>query len=69
MDLSAPRTHAHFGLRELAYRRNRRREASKLTGEEIYMAFLNFALLRFRYGFRPRPRPPAEELAHSGPKG
>jgi dolichol-phosphate mannosyltransferase len=49
--------------------RNRRREASKLTGEEIYMAFLNFALLRFRYGFRPRPRRAAEQLAHSGPKG
>lgn len=38
--------------------RNRRRAASKLTGEEIYMAFANFALLRFRYGFRPRQRPP-----------
>lgn len=37
--------------------RNRRREASKLTGEEIYMALVNFALLRFRYGFRPRRRP------------
>lgn len=39
--------------------KNRAREASKLTGEEIYMALLNFALLRFRYGFRPRKRPPA----------
>jgi len=39
--------------------RNRRREASKLSMEEIVMAFLNFALLRFRYGFRPRRRPPA----------
>ena len=37
--------------------RNRAREASKLTGEEIYMALFNFALLRFRYGFRPRRRP------------
>ena len=36
--------------------RNRAREASKLTGEEIYMALFNFALLRFRYGFRPRRR-------------
>jgi dolichol-phosphate mannosyltransferase len=42
--------------------RNRRRDASKLSGEEIYMALLNFALLRFRYGFRPRRRP---ELAKS----
>jgi dolichol-phosphate mannosyltransferase len=39
--------------------RNRKREASKLTGEEIYMALANFALLRFRYGFRPRKRLPA----------
>jgi len=37
--------------------RNRRRAASKLTFEEIYMALVNFAALRFRYGFRPRPRP------------
>jgi len=37
--------------------KNRAREASKLTGEEIYMALLNFALLRFRYGLRPRRRP------------
>ena len=36
--------------------KNRAREASKLSGEEIYMAFLNFALLRFRYGLRPRKR-------------
>jgi dolichol-phosphate mannosyltransferase len=36
--------------------KNRAREASKLTREEIYMALLNFALLRFRYGFRPRAR-------------
>ena len=39
--------------------RNRRRAASKLTGEEIYMALANFALLRFRYGFRPKNRPAA----------
>lgn len=37
--------------------KNRAREASKLTGAEIYMALLNFALLRLRYGFRPRRRP------------
>jgi dolichol-phosphate mannosyltransferase len=36
--------------------KNRAREASKLTAEEVYTAFLNFALLRFRYGFRPRKR-------------
>ncbi|HUG53793.1 MAG TPA: polyprenol monophosphomannose synthase [Vicinamibacteria bacterium] len=36
--------------------RNRRRAASKLTGEEIYMALLNFALLRRRYGTVPRRR-------------
>ena len=36
--------------------KNRAREASKLSGEEIYTALLNFALLRFRYGFRPRRR-------------
>lgn len=36
--------------------KNRARAASKLSGEEIYMALLNFALLRFRYGFRPRKR-------------
>ena len=37
--------------------KNRARDASKLTGREIVMAFLNFALLRVRYGFRPRRRP------------
>jgi len=37
--------------------KNRARDASKLTGEEIYMALLNFGLMRFRYGFRPKPRP------------
>jgi dolichol-phosphate mannosyltransferase len=36
--------------------RNRARAASKLTAEEIYTALANFALLRFRYGFRPRQR-------------
>ncbi len=36
--------------------KNRARDASKLTGEEIYMALLNFAALRWRYGFRPRTR-------------
>jgi len=34
--------------------KNRAREASKLTRQEITMALLNFALLRLRYGFRPR---------------
>jgi dolichol-phosphate mannosyltransferase len=36
--------------------KNRARAASKLSAEEIYMALVNFALLRFRYGFRPRKR-------------
>jgi dolichol-phosphate mannosyltransferase len=36
--------------------KNRAREASKLSAEEIYMALVNFALLRFRYGWRPRRR-------------
>jgi len=36
--------------------KNRMREASKLTPAEIYTALANFALLRFRYGFRPKPR-------------
>ncbi len=36
--------------------KNRAREASKLSSEEIYMALINFALLRFRYGLRPRAR-------------
>ena len=40
--------------------KNRARDASKLTREEITMALLNFALLRFRYGFRPKPRPGGE---------
>jgi dolichol-phosphate mannosyltransferase len=40
--------------------KNRARAASKLSPEEIYMALVNFALLRFRYGFRPRKRPEAE---------
>ena len=46
--------------------RNRRREASKLTFQEIYMAFLNFALLRLRYGRRPRRREvPSEPRAEA----
>ena len=45
--------------------RNRARDASKLTGEEIYMALVNFAALRFRYGFRPRRRPAAADPANS----
>ena len=36
--------------------RNRRRAASKLTLQEIYMALVNFALLRRRYGTVPRKR-------------
>lgn len=36
--------------------KNRARESSKLSSEEVYMAFLNFALLRWRYGLRPRKR-------------
>jgi dolichol-phosphate mannosyltransferase len=44
--------------------KNRAREASKLSFEEVYMAFLNFATLRFRYGFRPRRR---EVLPHAAP--
>ena len=39
--------------------KNRARDASKLTGEELYKALFNFALLRFRYGLRPRKRPDA----------
>jgi dolichol-phosphate mannosyltransferase len=45
--------------------KNRAREASKLTGEEIYTALANFALLRFRYGFRPRRREHAEGSGHA----
>ena len=41
--------------------KNRARDASKLTGEEIYMALLNFAMLRFRYGFRPKRRPEGQK--------
>lgn len=40
--------------------KNRVRDASKLTREEITMALVNFALLRFRYGFRPKRRPRGE---------
>lgn len=41
--------------------KNRARDASKLTREEITMALLNFAMLRFRYGLRPRKRPAGPE--------
>ena len=44
--------------------KNRARDASKLSAQEIYMALLNFALLRFRYGFRPKKRA-RPEAAHS----
>jgi dolichol-phosphate mannosyltransferase len=48
---------AGFRLAEVPIHfKNRAREASKLSFEEVYMAFLNFATLRFRYGFRPRRR-------------
>jgi dolichol-phosphate mannosyltransferase len=54
-----------FGLGEVPIHfKNRAREASKLSFEEVYMAFLNFATLRFRYGFRPRRR---EVLPHAAP--
>lgn len=46
--------------------RNRRRDASKLTLKEVYMALLNFSLLRFRYGFRPHTRP-GESLTSVNP--
>jgi dolichol-phosphate mannosyltransferase len=36
--------------------KNRDREASKLTGAELSGALVNFALLRLRYGLRPRRR-------------
>jgi dolichol-phosphate mannosyltransferase len=36
--------------------KNRDRLASKLTSEELYKALVNFALLRVRYGLRPRKR-------------
>jgi dolichol-phosphate mannosyltransferase len=48
--------------------RNRRREASKLTGQEIYMALVNFALLRFRYGFRPRRRVESDPVPEADPR-
>jgi dolichol-phosphate mannosyltransferase len=41
--------------------KNRARDASKLTREEITMALLNFAMLRFRYGLRPRKRTQSPE--------
>ena len=40
--------------------KNRARASSKLSGEEVCMALWNFALLRLRYGSRPKPRPPAD---------
>jgi dolichol-phosphate mannosyltransferase len=43
--------------------KNRARDASKLTGEEIYMALLNFAAMRFRYGLRPKARSRTTEQA------
>lgn len=43
--------------------KNRARDASKLSWQEVTMAFANFALLRFRYGFRPRKRPVATAAA------
>jgi dolichol-phosphate mannosyltransferase len=43
--------------------KNRARDASKLTGEELKKALVNFALLRFRYGFRPRKREAAADYA------
>jgi dolichol-phosphate mannosyltransferase len=46
--------------------KNRDREASKLTGEELYKALLNFGLLRLRYGFRPRRREAARGDATRG---
>ena len=46
--------------------KNRDREASKLSGEEIYSALFNFALLRPRYGFRPKKRRPADAPANRG---
>lgn len=36
--------------------RNRERESSKLSLEEVVTAFVNFSLLRVRYGARPRAR-------------
>jgi dolichol-phosphate mannosyltransferase len=48
--------------------KNRARDASKLSLEEVYMAFLNFALLRFRYGFRPRRRDPPQEAGAPLPR-
>jgi dolichol-phosphate mannosyltransferase len=45
--------------------RNRRRDASKLTNEEIGAALVNFAMLRKRYGFRPRHREHAADAAKS----
>lgn len=45
--------------------RNRARDASKLTSREIVLAFVNFGLLRVRYGAKPKalgaPRQPVDE--------
>jgi dolichol-phosphate mannosyltransferase len=41
--------------------RNRERESSKLSLEEVVTAFVNFSLLRVRYGARPRGQQPAAE--------
>jgi dolichol-phosphate mannosyltransferase len=49
--------------------RNRRRAASKLSAEEIYMALLNFALLRFRYGWRPKKRASGGDSPEQTPNG
>jgi dolichol-phosphate mannosyltransferase len=46
-----------FRLHEIPIHfRNRARDESKLTTQEIYLAFFNFALLRLRYGMRPKRR-------------
>lgn len=45
--------------------KNRARQASKLSSEEIYMALVNFALLRFRYGLRPRSQSVSERGRNS----
>jgi dolichol-phosphate mannosyltransferase len=36
--------------------RNRARDSSKLSFDEVWKALINFAGLRLRYGFRARPR-------------
>jgi glycosyltransferase involved in cell wall biosynthesis len=52
--------------------RNRKRESSKLSFEEVVTAFANFSLLRVRYGGRPRLRGEAADPAENregGPRG